>query len=101
MLVDPDPRDRSDGTLWDGLHTALRGRVKHDAVVNGVNGTNGVNGKKGAEAKNGVEVKNGADLPTKRLAPVTPPAVHDLPTKRFAPVRQEKSDEVTPRRKQG
>lgn len=27
VLVDPDPRDRSDGTLWDGLHTALRGRT--------------------------------------------------------------------------
>ena len=26
LLVHPDPRDRSDGTLWDGLHTALRGR---------------------------------------------------------------------------
>ncbi|MFJ9037797.1 Wzz/FepE/Etk N-terminal domain-containing protein [Streptomyces sp. NPDC102406] len=25
VLVDPDPRDRTDGTLWDGLHTALRG----------------------------------------------------------------------------
>jgi capsular polysaccharide biosynthesis protein len=27
VLVDPDPGDRSDGTLWDGLHTALRGRA--------------------------------------------------------------------------
>ncbi|WP_290051274.1 Wzz/FepE/Etk N-terminal domain-containing protein [Amycolatopsis solani] len=27
VLVDPDPRDKSDGTLWDGLHTALRGRA--------------------------------------------------------------------------
>lgn len=26
VLVHPDPRDRTDGTLWDGLHTALRGR---------------------------------------------------------------------------
>ncbi|WP_330302906.1 MULTISPECIES: Wzz/FepE/Etk N-terminal domain-containing protein [unclassified Streptomyces] len=24
VLIDPDPRDRTDGTLWDGLHTALR-----------------------------------------------------------------------------
>lgn len=24
VLVNPDPRDRSDGTLWDSLHTALR-----------------------------------------------------------------------------
>jgi hypothetical protein len=27
VLVHPDPRDRTDGTLWDGLHTALRGRA--------------------------------------------------------------------------
>ncbi|MFE3073077.1 Wzz/FepE/Etk N-terminal domain-containing protein [Streptomyces sp. NPDC059247] len=26
VLIDPDPRDRTDGTLWDGLDTALRGR---------------------------------------------------------------------------
>lgn len=26
VLVDPDPRDASDGTLWDALRTALRGR---------------------------------------------------------------------------
>jgi capsular polysaccharide biosynthesis protein len=25
VLIDPDPRDRTDGTLWDGLDTALRG----------------------------------------------------------------------------
>ncbi|ATL25181.1 Wzz/FepE/Etk N-terminal domain-containing protein [Streptomyces formicae] len=24
VLIDPDPRDRTDGTLWDGLHIALR-----------------------------------------------------------------------------
>lgn len=29
VLVDPDPRDRTDGTLWDGLHTALRGRERN------------------------------------------------------------------------
>jgi capsular polysaccharide biosynthesis protein len=94
VLVDPDPRDSSDGTLWDGLHTALRGRAKYEATVNGTNGTNGTS------TANGTPTAAGADLPTKRLAPVTPPAVHDLPTKRFAPVRKE-SDEVTPRRTQG
>lgn len=31
VLVHPDPRDRSDGTLWDGLHTALRGRESRRA----------------------------------------------------------------------
>jgi hypothetical protein len=67
VLVDPDPRDKTDGTLWDGLHTALRGRAKHAAATNGTNGTNGSN----------------ADLPTKRFAPVSPP-VHDLPTKKLA-----------------
>ncbi|CDR13610.1 Wzz/FepE/Etk N-terminal domain-containing protein [Streptomyces iranensis] len=25
VLIDPDPRDRTDGTLWDGPHIALRG----------------------------------------------------------------------------
>ncbi len=28
VLVNPDPRDKSDGTLWDSLHTALRGRAR-------------------------------------------------------------------------
>lgn len=27
VLVHPDPRDHTDGTLWDGLRTALRGRA--------------------------------------------------------------------------
>lgn len=40
VLVDPDPRDRTDGTLWDGLHTALRGRGRA-APPPQVNGTNG------------------------------------------------------------
>lgn len=31
VLVHPDPRDRSDGTLWDALHTALRGRAARPA----------------------------------------------------------------------
>ncbi|MEG3627897.1 Wzz/FepE/Etk N-terminal domain-containing protein [Streptomyces poriticola] len=35
VLVDPDPRDRTDGTLWDGLHTALRGRSEPPARRNG------------------------------------------------------------------
>lgn len=28
VLVDPDPRDRTDGTLWAGMHTAMRGRAQ-------------------------------------------------------------------------
>ncbi|MEU0385590.1 Wzz/FepE/Etk N-terminal domain-containing protein [Streptomyces chartreusis] len=35
VLIDPDPRDRTDGTLWDGLHTALRGRSERTAQQNG------------------------------------------------------------------
>ncbi|MGW3496850.1 Wzz/FepE/Etk N-terminal domain-containing protein [Streptomyces sp. NPDC001020] len=35
VLVDPDPRDRTDGTLWDGLHTALRGQSERPARQNG------------------------------------------------------------------
>jgi hypothetical protein len=35
VLVDPDPKDRTDGTLWDGLHTALRGRQARRAGRNG------------------------------------------------------------------
>jgi capsular polysaccharide biosynthesis protein len=50
VVTDADRRDKSDGTLWDGLHTALRGRAKHK---NATNGTTNVH-----------------DLPTKRFAPV-------------------------------
>ncbi|MFE2089434.1 Wzz/FepE/Etk N-terminal domain-containing protein [Streptomyces sp. NPDC059460] len=35
VLIDPDPRDRTDGTLWDGLHTALRGQNELLARQNG------------------------------------------------------------------
>jgi capsular polysaccharide biosynthesis protein len=35
VLIDPDPRDRTDGTLWDGLHTALRGRNERPAPQSG------------------------------------------------------------------
>ncbi|MEV0120449.1 Wzz/FepE/Etk N-terminal domain-containing protein [Streptomyces sp. NPDC050703] len=34
VLIDPDPRDRTDGTLWDGLHTALRGHHERPARQN-------------------------------------------------------------------
>lgn len=33
VLVDPDPRDKSDGTLWDGLYTALRGHGLSPAAI--------------------------------------------------------------------
>ncbi|MFF4121263.1 Wzz/FepE/Etk N-terminal domain-containing protein [Streptomyces sp. NPDC001714] len=35
VLIDPDPRDRTDGTLWDGLQTALRGRSERPATQAG------------------------------------------------------------------
>ncbi|MBT3153863.1 polysaccharide biosynthesis protein [Streptomyces sp. CHD11] len=35
VLTDPDPRDRTDGTLWDGPHTALRGGSEPAARRNG------------------------------------------------------------------
>ncbi|MCM2393707.1 Wzz/FepE/Etk N-terminal domain-containing protein [Streptomyces albipurpureus] len=34
VLIDPDPRDRTDGTLWDGPHTALRGQHERQARQN-------------------------------------------------------------------
>ncbi|WP_217555424.1 Wzz/FepE/Etk N-terminal domain-containing protein [Streptomyces sp. GbtcB6] len=35
VLIDPDPRDRTDGTLWDGLANALRGRTEPPTWQNG------------------------------------------------------------------
>ncbi|WP_438489485.1 Wzz/FepE/Etk N-terminal domain-containing protein [Streptomyces sp. S186] len=35
VLIDPDPRDRTDGTLWDGLHIALRGHSERPARQSG------------------------------------------------------------------
>ncbi|MGW1073445.1 Wzz/FepE/Etk N-terminal domain-containing protein [Streptomyces sp. NPDC002537] len=35
VLIDPDPRDRTDGTLWDGPHTAQRGRNERPARQSG------------------------------------------------------------------
>ncbi|WP_210592354.1 Wzz/FepE/Etk N-terminal domain-containing protein [Streptomyces sp. GESEQ-35] len=35
VLIDPDPRDRTDGTLWNGLHTALRGQSERVVRQNG------------------------------------------------------------------
>lgn len=35
VLIDPDPRDRTDGTLWDGPHTARRGGSESPARWNG------------------------------------------------------------------
>ncbi|HVV14390.1 Wzz/FepE/Etk N-terminal domain-containing protein [Amycolatopsis sp.] len=55
VLVDPDPKDRTDGTLWDGLHLALRGRASRAEAVAKPNGKN-------APLED--------EFPTKRFAPV-------------------------------
>ncbi len=44
VLVEPYPKDRTDGTLWDGVHTALRGRLRaaeRAALPKGSPSTNG------------------------------------------------------------
>lgn len=44
VLVEPYPKDRTDGTLWDGVHTALRGRLRaaeRAALPQGGPSTNG------------------------------------------------------------
>jgi hypothetical protein len=70
VVVNPDPRDRSDGTLWDGRHTALRGRVSstisgagemvpaHPVSANGSDGAH-VNG-----ATDGSEKERQAEPPS-------------------------------------
>jgi len=89
VLVDSDPRDRSDGTLWDGLHTALRGRAGRTAGQ-----------RSGDPSGLGAVVRLG-ERPTERFAQVEKPsptngdASHsvDLPTTKFAPVRQMKPEQ--------
>ncbi|RSM50108.1 exopolysaccharide biosynthesis protein [Amycolatopsis balhimycina DSM 5908] len=69
VLVDPDPRDKSDGTLWDGLHTALRGRAKQAPAV------------QAAPAPH----EDRMDELVARIAERV--AVAEPPTRRFTPVR--------------
>lgn len=38
VLIDPDPRDRTDGTLWDGPHAALRAQNERPARPGGTGG---------------------------------------------------------------
>ncbi|MGH3997667.1 MAG: hypothetical protein ACRDTJ_09425, partial [Pseudonocardiaceae bacterium] len=49
VLVQPDPRDRSDGTLWNGLHTVLRERYV-------TNGRSSMPGRHSASSSNGLAV---------------------------------------------
>lgn len=69
VLVDPDPRDKSDGTLWDGLHTALRGR----------------GGQVPAVAPAPAEREDRLDELVARVAERVAKA--EQPTRRFSPVR--------------
>ncbi|HEU5469751.1 MAG TPA: Wzz/FepE/Etk N-terminal domain-containing protein [Actinophytocola sp.] len=62
VLIDADRKDRSDGTLWDGLHTALRGRTAAAPAVS----ANGHGSTRKATPK------TTADLPTERFTPVAP-----------------------------
>jgi capsular polysaccharide biosynthesis protein len=112
VLVDPDPRDKSDGTLWDGLHTALRGRAKAPSVHRAPVEDEDRIDELAARIAERVAV---ADPPTRRIAPVwpvapppaaarpMPPAAPlpapgtvsvpdhlNAPTKKFAPVKPPK-----------
>ncbi|OLF15804.1 hypothetical protein BU204_20150 [Actinophytocola xanthii] len=111
VLVDPDPKDSTDGTLWDGLHTALRGRAARaetvprlePGTVNGSARTTSVNGSTNG-ATNGSA--DGPELPTHRFSPVgqdraPEQSVHDVPTRRFPPVRAEDVEGLNQRRTKG
>jgi hypothetical protein len=106
VLVDADPRDKSDGTLWDGLHTALRGRAKLAPAVQRVPVEHEDRiDELAARIAERVAV---AAPPTRRIVPVRPvappakplppaplpepgtvsvPDHLDAPTKKFAPVK--------------
>lgn len=107
VVVDPDPRDHTDGTLWDGLHTALRGRgvAGREPVFKPVTEPIAWPAVKPAE------MFPEEDPPRWRLSPVTPakkngrrrPAPYqragefggaDQPTKRFRPVSPDNNAEV-------
>lgn len=69
VVVDPDPRDQTDGTLWDGLHTALRGRVER--AVRSSDETRKLEPVEPPKKNGTGSVANG-ELPTRRFAPVGP-----------------------------
>ncbi|PRX45638.1 subunit length determinant protein [Prauserella shujinwangii] len=70
VLVEADPKDSSDGTLWDGLHTALRGRAGGDGQPRPP-ATDDTPTTQLAPVPNGNgKQSSGADLPTKRFAPI-------------------------------
>ena len=70
VVVHPDPRDRSDGTLWNAVHTAIRGRlaaatssglIAHDLTgADGLTSWNGAAGSNGRDAPRVLAIANGA-----------------------------------------
>lgn len=83
VLVAPDPRDRTDGTLWDGLHTALRGRAGLQPVVTV---PAPATGDQPTKAFAPVSPQAGA-APTVTLKPIMVPRSHELQTREFTPVK--------------
>ncbi|MGH3762040.1 Wzz/FepE/Etk N-terminal domain-containing protein [Actinophytocola sp.] len=90
VLVDPDPRDKSDGTLWDGLHTALRGRTRPDRAIEPAPSAKPSRTPEPAARQTR---KPTSALPAHYPTPVPAKGVNgvngtaDLPTKRFASVQ--------------
>lgn len=99
VVVDPDPRDHTDGTLWDGLHIALRGRglAEQEPAAQ--------------PAAKQAEMLLEEDQPFRRLSPVAHAKKNgrrrptpykradefdnaDQPTKRFRPVSPDKNAEA-------
>ncbi|HET9138538.1 Wzz/FepE/Etk N-terminal domain-containing protein [Actinophytocola sp.] len=70
VLVDTDRKDRSDGTLWDGLHTALRGRVEAVTAPAITAAASAAPQPSNGRPANGAPV--GAEVPTVRFVPVRP-----------------------------
>lgn len=70
VVVHPDPRDRSDGTLWNALHTAMRGR-----------------GLSIPSPQSAAQPAPLAEVPTAPRAPLMPPPIaHESPTVAFTAV---------------
>jgi tetrahydromethanopterin S-methyltransferase subunit B len=59
VLVAPDPKDRSDGTLWDGLHAVLQGRYA-------TAGDSPMNGQRPASSSNGQPVLEPSATPDEK-----------------------------------
>jgi hypothetical protein len=59
VLVHPDPKDRSDGTLWEGLHTVLR-------EMPATNGTAPMPGQPPVRSDNGQAVLEPSSAPDER-----------------------------------